>query len=415
MKLSAVILLPLIAALVACGDDAAPVEEPAAAGVSLRLTLAGEAAATRSAANPRQLVSTDNWQHATNVRLYAFRAAVENGYYRYQHVTGNDGVARPYIYIPEFNNKTTIWTDETRDEQYEAFVQQYLTTGYYYKFLAVGRDDITEDDATGSTINLDLTPGVTTLEEATATLAAGRNTSTEIFCGYNADAIPAQEPHLPICRTIELRRAVAGLLLYVENIPYELKPDAGGSKVQIHSVGITPAAGYNNKVSLKSREYAGTATTSAAPFVTVSVPNGWTHDTSKNTWTNPQGTGYHPNAVSAKGAFITPQPTLPDFTTETGRTPLRLTFYDASGNAVCSRPIKIATDITVNADGTHSAPVAASHNNYALLANHIYCLGQRHGGTGTPYDLTPDSDPSLPGTEYIMVWGMWQAEVNIDI
>lgn len=434
MKLPYVLLTLFAALLAACGDDTTPatVQDVTETPVTLTLTLSAEQGAeTRAAATPRQLSSADNWQQATNVRIYAFRAAVANGTYRYVPLTGRDGRQMPYLYAADFGKKLTVWKEEehgNREESYEYYVRTYLTDGYSYKFLAIGRDDITEDDETQAAYSLNLTVGVTTLEQAQATLSASRLTGTELFAGYNAEPITATTPAKPICRTIELRRAVAGLMLYAFNIPYSI------NGTQVRHVGIAPAQAAYTAVTLAARTFIGSTTQPQRPFVSLDVPTTWIKHATMNVYVDPADPNptflpnQHPsNTLGPTGAFLTPQPAMPDYTPDMGRTPLMLCFYDDNWQQLAAARIKIENDYPQQRDPATGAIVTPtegtppSQNNYALLANHIYCLGRFSNtpGIDRPVDLIPDDggdDVSIiQNHTYIIVWGPWQAEVNIDM
>lgn len=403
MKLSPVLLfLPLLLACAGNEDgDVTGADLEGTAPVDIVLTLGCTSVeTTRSTPMPRELISTDNWQHATNVRLYAFRAENPDSTYRYCLCQDKEGRTTPYIYVPEFAAKGHNTWKNTQDEWYEKVVRTRVEKGYYYKFLAIGRDDISEDDESKSAWELNIAPGIS-LDEAQAKLPQGMLTGTELFSGSNEEPFCIDDTVRAIKRRVVMKRAVAGLLMYVENVPFKMRG------IQVGAVGIAKQEYYQDATLLNSRRFGGNLIPTTTPLIKVDMPTvPLIGNDGEYIQTNPNNAS-HPNSF-LKGCFLTPQPII-NFTTGIGRTPLVFVYYDLNGNEIERRNIYIKNNEAP--DGSTSTP--ATDNAYPLLANHIYSLGQKRNGKDEPKDLTPD--PDEPDGNLILEWGQWQGEVNIDL
>lgn len=267
---------------------------------------------TRATAAPRPLESSDNWQRVTNMRIYVFRSETEsddNSDYTYYKPTIN-GQEKDYLYVSDFyktkldenGDISNIWgdePDESENEEHTVTAKLGLENGFY-KFLAVGRDDILEDNPDISQIrmtdpNLGLNEypqqiqqqmqDIMTMadgraswdlewdETTTLDLAyigyAGNPYGTEIFSGISSKSISITEETKGFQESITLDRAVAGLLFNVTNIPEKLKADVSfikstkpsgkhdyfivaGTEYKVSAIGITTSK-YNQYVVLPTR------------------------------------------------------------------------------------------------------------------------------------------------------------------
>ncbi len=350
------------------------------------------------AAGNRQLTSSDDWQKVSSVRIYVFRSTSETGTYTYYRPT-DDGVPLDYIYISDFSGKTDVWGDDEPNWEEHEYVSGTLKfADGWYKFVAVGRDDIDGDDETGATWNLaTLTEGTTTFENWTAATHNAGISCGEMFVGCTSavEINDTQRLH----ETIILTRTVAGVLMYVENIASEINSTA------VRSIGIVRRKhtwGLNLTTSLPTGSESSFAadgatlvgTTPAAEDFVVKYDIPTTQAVSNGYYVNlgAGGTDAHPNAV-LRGSFVTPQAAPAADCT------MNFVYLDASGNVLKSMDVKLADDIATK------TPL------YPLVANHIYCIGRRNleNNTDEPIDLG-----ELPDN-YIMVVGSWQVDVDIEM
>ncbi len=350
------------------------------------------------AAGNRQLTSSDDWQKVSSVRIYAFRSASETGTYTFYRPT-DDGMPLDYIYISDFSGKTDVWGDDEPNWEEHEYVSGTLKfADGWYKFVAVGRDDIDGDDETGATWNLaTLTEGTTTFENWTAATHNAGISCGEMFVGCTSavEINDTQRLH----ETIVLTRVVAGVLMYVENISSEINSTAVRSigivrRKHTWGLNLTTALPYGSDNSFAADGTTLVGTTPAATdfIVKYDIPAAQTASNGYYVNLSAGGTDAHPNSV-LRGAFVTPQAApATDCTME-------FVYLDASGNVLKSLNVKL-----VNDDMSKTML-------YPLLANHLYCIGNRKQADDTdePIDLG-----NLPDN-YILVVGSWQVDVDIEM
>lgn len=350
------------------------------------------------AAGNRQLTSSDDWQKVSSVRIYAFRSTSETGTYTYYRPT-DDGTPLDYIYISDFSGKTDVWGDDEPNWEEHEYVSGTLKfADGWYRFVAVGRDDIDGDDNTGSTWDLaSLTEGTTTYESWTAQTHSTGISCGEMFVGYTpaVEINDTQRLH----ETIILKRVVAGVLMYVENISSEINSTAVRSigivrRKHTWGLNLTTALPYGSDNSFAADGTTLVGTTPAATdfIVKYDIPAAQTASNGYYVNLSAGGTDAHPNSV-LRGAFVTPQAApATDCTME-------FVYLDASGNVLKSLNVKL-----VNDDMSKTML-------YPLLANHLYCIGNRKQADDTdePIDLG-----NLPDN-YILVVGSWQVDVDIEM
>ena len=174
--------------------------------------------------NPK-LESSDCGQHITDMRIYVFRSetGVGDDSFTYYQPTVGDAGPQDYFKVDDFN-----YTDapEHITGNWTYTINPQLPKGYY-RFLAVGRDEDAREQY-GDDISIAWDKS-TTWSNALIS-ASDPQPSEEIFTGY-----PCGVDNKPLAFhvdkvkafsvSIELYRAVAGVLLYVENLPDQLVSD----------------------------------------------------------------------------------------------------------------------------------------------------------------------------------------------
>lgn len=415
-KLSAALMLA--AMLAACAEDAqyaTPDNGSETASVEISFDIACRAdACTRSVTpQPRQLNTEDNWQATTDVRLYIFRSASPSGPFRYCRADYSYAPSRDYIEVPAFATTKTPGQHYTggllETHTYQASVR--LEKGYYYQFLAVGRDDIAPADSTHSAFKaLNLQVGKTRIDSVEAQMLADQTSCTELFTGTGS---VHEINHLKttIADRIEMRRAVAGILLYIYDIPYKVSDGtldmtqlAQGvlvaNKYVVRRLALVPKRRLCRSVFAVSRTVADQLADETRPYITIDIPANQPYDEATNKYTfTPSASANCPNAIAARGVFVTPQPTELDYTEVEGHTPLQLVYYGDNDKELLRRDVRMKPE-----------PGEPLLNNYPLLANHLYCLGRV--ATDQPQSVYPrEGDDS----GLILVWGGWQDNIDIEL
>ena len=364
-------------------------------------------ASTRAAGN-RQLTSSDDWQKVSSVRVYMFRSETSSGTYTYYRPTVS-GVKQDYLYASDFSGKTEVWGDDEPEwEEHEMVISAMTLDDGWYRFVGIARDDIDGDDNTGSTWTFDaLTEGVTTMTSLTATVTSGGLACGELFVG-EAEGAPVQIiSNKRMHETIIMKRCVAGVLMYVENIPTTINSTAVksiGIVRRKHTCGIdlnldaSPCFLPTGSSTIWVAD--GNTLVSATPALTdyvarYEIPGGAEESNGYYVNITETSSTTHPNAIF-RGAFVTPQEA------PTADCTLNLVACDASGVVLKQWNVKL-----VESGGVAVTPTLL----YPLLANNIYCIGQRNiaNDIDDPIDLG-----ELPD-DVIIVHGSWQADVNIEM
>lgn len=407
-------------------------------------------------APPRSLVSSNDWQQVNDVRIYLFRKNAA-GNFVYYRPSDDSGTKLDYLSVEDFSLKFdlspyVIWWggDDDANEMHSYTGLLNLPAGAY-RFLALARDDRTAASARRlMDPNLAVATwgwtawaeGTTRLE--TAMLACARNAElsvTELFSGYTDDPILVDGTSDHFSRTIPLNRAVAGILLYVENIPATMpvggcdsRDESASRLVPVKSLAVAHGKRLSDQVLIASREavagrLAVTSTSPAASTVAsatsaVSAGDSDADETpalpmpgyvllradipaqaqvQNGVYVNlSPGNTAHPNAL-LKGAFVMPQlanvPAGTVDTTEAYDKTLYLVFlgYDFTLQreiALEWRPIRLA--------GTGAGAYDPLY--YPLPANHFYSIGDRRFSmqdgipvleTDSPVDLRNETSATL--------------------
>lgn len=399
-------------------------------------------------APPRNLLSSNDWQQVNDVRIYLFRKNAA-GSFVYYRPSDNNGTKRDYLAVEDFSLKFdlspyVIWWggDDDANEMHSYTGQLNLPEGAY-RFLALARDDRTVASARRlMDPNLAVATwgwtawaeGTTRLE--TAVLACARNAElsvTELFSGYTTDPILVDGTSGCFICTIPLNRAVAGILLYVENIPSSMpvrgcdsRDESASRLVPVKSLAVVHGKTLSDRVLIASREaVAGRlAVTPDTPAASAAASAGDSEADGTPTLPMPgyvllradipaqaqvqngiyvnlsPGNTAHPNAL-LKGVFVMPQQAnVPAGTGgETYDKTLYLVFlgYDSTLQreiALGWRPIRLA--------GTGAGAYNPLY--YPLLANHFYSIGNRRFSmqdgipaleTDSPVDLRDETSAAL--------------------
>lgn len=187
---------------------------------------------------PRQLLSSNNWQQVNDMRIYVFKKN-DTGDFVYYKPEDHNRQKLDYFKMESFSDKFSIspyavwWGGRGNvDEGHKTVIKSLLLPTGEYHFLAVARDDGKLADKDKLLTDPNMTDGITrinaweegrtVLEEATLIGVTGQQIcGTELFSGCT-DSPLAVSSSGASQEEIELHRAVAGLMIYIENIPTKL-------------------------------------------------------------------------------------------------------------------------------------------------------------------------------------------------
>ncbi|MDE7413480.1 MAG: hypothetical protein K2N05_06800 [Muribaculaceae bacterium] len=376
-----------------------------------------DATSTRS---PRTLTSTDCVQDVNDVRIYVFRSESGNDdssfllYDAGSKLMKNDAEEVPHIYVDAFEPENNNGFDF--NETQSLSLPMKLPKGYY-RFLAIGRDDDSEQQ---SSRVLNWIPEQTSWTQAIMTNTAEEAVVTEFFSGYAHDPKGAVETlHIDqdgsFLSEITLFRAVAGIFLYVENIPEKVESlfDWGtdikkGNRYEVTEVAIV-GMGFDSSLNLVSRtkadEFHDFPDALLGLIRYASIQKTDLNKEIFNLKPDPAGSFIFPVALSSHSI---PETSLTS--EESGPCSLALCFYH--GNyPLRLLPIRMARTTSMHPDEEIEV---TDHNLYDIMANHLYCLGNlnKEDGTDNPVDL----EEALRNHKLeITVVGAWQAIVDIEM
>lgn len=345
---------------------------------------------------PRMIESWDPAQQVNDMRIYVFRTAESNG---------KDGTYT--YYIPE--NATTGYFNVTNEEKgifsnsvphtgapetHTYAIKPRLEEGYWYKFLAVGRDDkyatplseVTDYSEWGYKIlkETQFKENITTFNDASISLEQNESGDdyapvfcTEIFSGVlqnEEDALHVTAGLKRFSRTITLKRAVAGLLVYVKNIPYEVVDDDSGREftpthLVIAGSYISTSVGLANRMGIPDK---GTDP-SFPPILGVIDLRGWSNN--GTIFTRPAEKGWMENSYSFSN-FIMPT-SEESISSLGGKSVFKLVYrgMDGSRTAKCTIKVKLKDE-------------AIPKYLFDIEADHLYSLGRKDKDYNEPYDLS---------------------------
>lgn len=371
---------------------------------------------------PRMVLSNNNWQQVNDVRIYVFRKGTA-GDFVYFKPTAEDGLKQDYLSVDDFTLKFAqspyiIWWGGEQDlnESHRYVGKLQLETGEY-TFLAVARDDaksevrqISDPNQSDSGYQWPVwTEGETRLMDAVLYCADEEETiATELFSGYTAQTVVVDGTTSHFYRSIFLERAVAGILLYVENIPAVLQaydPDEEISTgiipvmidYRVVSLGVAHGVTLSDRVLIADRKAVDgrlnvpqdnsvfNPPTPERVLLKIDIPE---HATIRNgiyEGTSPDNVR-HPNSLCA-GSFVMPQlaneASSPDY--ESYDKSLYLVYYgydESFGQEFALAWVPIRLDAGSGYDPHY----------YPLEANHFYSIGRRcYSGNGE--DLPDEDEP----------------------
>ena len=349
------------------------------------------------------------------MRIYVFRSqtggnAAGYTYYKPEVYDALTGIIakQDYFHVDQFGGKgEDIWGDSGEaDEQHNYEIKPRLPIGYHYKFLAVGRDDIAEGEPEGQDVVLSFTSswteGHTTLEAAS--MRSSQIYVTELFSGYNDEDIYIGTDSKAFKTSIELQRAVAGILLYVKNVPKEIPAEITveqdgetgtgiiiddlikqGSVYPVDYIGIAPVA-HSDEVGLADKSSRGETILNekkieiSGQYMTTSavIPFADAYVMAERGKADAEGR-------LLAGNFVMPQRVY-DKSLNVDSDQLSNTLYLVYYTGKVINGIKVPVPVrwrTIRC----ASDVHTDVYQFPLTANHFYSLGKKHSDIDEPVDL----------------------------
>lgn len=355
----------------------------------------------------RELDTWDGAQQVNDMRIYVFRCPADKkgtSDEEYTYCIPNEEAAeKGYYSVDAFKNTKPYYSAEHKNmpEQHSYTFETYLQDDYYYQFLAIGRDD---KDATKKVLTEPkFTENETKLEDARIALTEEEKNSanlgilntTELFSGILQDENTHEAPVLVtketryFHRTLTASRNVAGLMIYVENIPAQVESNAAGD---VSPVTFTPtslsvvATGITTETLIRQKQ--APADAESLTYQTLGTidltSNGWTVDAEENIFKRAEDSekGWKANSYMISN-FMMPTPEgkmQKSKNSAENETTFYLHYTDGKNHRY---------------DNIRKSTTTGDKFKFPIEANHLYCLGAKSETVNQPYDLKEYYEPVM--------------------
>ena len=351
----------------------------------------------------RELDTWDGAQQVNDMRIYVFRCPAEKKgtseeAYTYYAPVETEAGQKGYYTVDAFNNTTP-----KSAEQHLYTIKPYLQNGYYYQFLAIGRDD--KYATTKVLTEPNFTPNETKLEDARIALTEQAKNSaqngilntTELFSGILQDEKTQKEDPVLVTeetkyfhRTLTASRNVAGLMIYVESIPAKVESNAAGdgstvtfkpTSLSIVATGITTETMIRQKQAPADAE---SLTYQTLGTIDLTPSNGWTVDATENIFKRAADSqkGWKENSYMISN-FMMPTPEgkmKKSKNSAENETTFYLHYTDGTHHRY---------------DNIRKSTTNGDKFKFPIEANHLYCLGAKSKTVNQPYDLKEYYEPVM--------------------
>ena len=357
----------------------------------------------------RELDTWDGAQQVNDMRIYVFRCpedkkGTSGEAYTYCTPIGTEAAKNGYYTVDAFKNTKPYYSAEHQNmpEQHSYTFEPYLQNGYYYQFLAIGRDDkyatkkvLTEPKFTENVTKLE-DARIALTEEAKNSANLGILNTTELVSGILQDENTHKEAPVHVTeetryfhRTLTASRNVAGLMIYVENIPAQVESNAAGD---VSPVTFTPtslsvvATGITTETLIRQKQ----APADAEPLTyqtlgTIDLTsNGWTVDAKENIFKRAEDSqkGWKANSYMISN-FMMPTPEgkmQKSKNSAENETTFYLHYTDGTHHRY---------------DNIRKSTTTGDKFKFPIEANHLYCLGAKSKTVNQPYDLKEYYEPVM--------------------
>lgn len=383
-----------------------PEGEPHAVEISMLMGVSGGIAS-------RNLDTWDGAQQVNDMRLYLFRCPQEIYNTKDEAFTYYvpDDIKKQGCYtVDEFNNTTPYYSADHggKPEQHTFALNTYLESGYYYQFLAVGRDDKYVDPESRLLAEPLLEEGKTTLQTAEISIAESAATigkeqpllCSELFSGVAQDETTKDEnpilvssgPTHSFRATITATRNVAGLMIYVTNIPSIVEtntPDPDGTPTKFTPTRLSiEATSIAKQTMLKGKTAPANAQllhNKTLGIIDLTAANGWDVDNEEHVFTRPADK----ENKWQKNSYLVSNFMMPTPDEVMGKSPnaegAETTFY-----------LHYSDDHNHHRyDNVKKTGSTGEVRKFPIEANHLYSLGSKSSTSNDPYDLKKHYEPIM--------------------
>lgn len=359
----------------------------------------------------RELNTWDGAQQVNDMRLYLFRC--EQDKYAtneevFTYYVPSEIKDTGYFVVSKFDNKTPFLSSEHggKPEQHAYYFKHLLEGGYYYQFLAVGRDDKYVDPQDRLLEQPSFKQGLTTLQVAKMSLVKTATTigpgvtyrCPEFFSGVlqdettkeDAPILVSDRPPFFFHKSLTATRNVAGLMIYVTNIPTIVETNTPDNpiekftptKLSVVATGLATETRLRDRIAPTDAQIYNTQTLGE---IDLTEANGWTIDDKEHVFTRPadKEKGWQKNSYLVSNFMMpTPESFMGSSPNAEG---LGVTFYlhytDGKGHH--------------RYDNIKKTKSTGDLYRFPIEANHLYSLGSKSSTSNDPYDLKKHYEPIM--------------------
>lgn len=357
----------------------------------------------------RELDTWDGAQQVNDMRIYVFRCpeakkGTPEEAYTYCTPIETEAAQKGYYTVDAFNNTTPYYSAEHQNmpEQHLYTFEPYLQNGYY-QFLAIGRDDkyatkqvLTEPKFTKNETKLE-DARIALTEQAKNSANPGILNTTELFSGILKDEKTQEDAPVLVTedtkyfqRTLTASRNVAGLMIYVENIPAQVESNAADdvSPVTFKPTSLSVVAtGISTETLIRQKQAPADAeslTYQTLGTIDLTPSNGWTVDATENIFKRAEDSqkGWKANSYMMSN-FMMPTPEekmQKSKNSAENETTFYLHYTDGKHHRYDNIRLSAAT---------------GDKFKFPIEANHLYCLGAKSKTVNQPYDLKEYYEPVM--------------------
>ena len=356
----------------------------------------------------RELDTWDGAQQVNDMRIYVFRCpeakkGTPEEAYTYCTPIETEAAQKGYYTVDAFNNTTPYYSAEHQNmpEQHLYTFEPYLQNGYY-QFLAIGRDDkyattkvLTEPNFIENETKLE-DARIALTEQAKNSANPGILNTTELFSGILQDENTHEAPVLVteetkyFHRTLTASRNVAGLMIYVENIPAQVESNAAGAgspvtftptSLSVVATGITTETLIRQKQAPADAE---SLTYQTLGTIDLTPSNGWTVDYTEKIFKRAEDSqkGWKANSYMISN-FMMPTPEE-KMQKSKNSAENETTFY-----------LHYTDGMHHRYDNIRLSAATGDKFKFPIEANHLYCLGAKSKTVNQPYDLKEYYEPVM--------------------
>ena len=319
--------------------------------------------------------------HVESVRILVFKGEGDDATYEGEEIYTDDNATKKAIAWP------TPQEGQEKPDQIPYQMNYPFVEDVTYTLLGVG-----QDDQFATTYGIDLTPGTTTLANAYAKLKEDASPKEcDFYTGTTTFTYEGRDTHIDDLR---MKRRVAGVLLYVTEIPQSLTDENNNNNYRITSIRVCLGEIVNQNSSVRlqrdfenwNEEPAGQTTLANSNVIAeITGLENWT-------WTAENADFYMKDgkpATARTGVYMLPLNATEDKPTFTVKMFGKKLKDDAIGGETEKEEVELSKSFTVEQRNTDGESVTS----FPIRSNYLYSIGKYNPDAGVDEPISLSGDP----------------------